>query len=210
LIKGRAWFSDSLDVQYFQQVVGELPKGQDQNSSWRVNNLVSGRVDLTPANILSVGYLANNWTAQRTGLSALDPIETTADMCSHQMFLYTKDQMYFGHGALVEVGFAENRTFGHEIPQGHGLLLLTPEGERGNYFVDATRRAHREQWIADAFLPSFVRWGTHLVKVGVDLNRLGYRQDAQRTGYENFGAELFQTFAKINPPLAGDPTTISG
>jgi len=188
-IKGRAWFSESLDAQYFQQIVDGLTKGQDQNSSWRVNNLVSGRVNLTPANILSAGYLADIWTARRTGLSALDPIETTADRRSHQMFLYTKDQMYFSHGALVEVGFAENQTFGREIPQGHGLLLLTPEGERGNYFVDATRRARRAQWMANAFLPSFVGWGTHLVKVGVDLNRLGYRQDAQRTGYENFGAD---------------------
>src|SRR5437016_9890889 len=59
LRKARAWFFESLDAQYFQRVIEELPKGQDRSSSWRVNNLLSGRVNLTPANILSAGYLAN-------------------------------------------------------------------------------------------------------------------------------------------------------
>jgi hypothetical protein len=189
LRKGRAWFSDSIDAQYFQSVIDELPKGKDRDSSWRVNNLLYTRVNLTASNILSAGYLASFWTAPQSGLSALDPIETTADRRSRQTFLYAKDQVYFGHGALIEFGFAENRTFGREIPEGHGLFLLTPDGKRGNYFVDAARRAHRDQWIANAFLPSFTALGTHLVKIGTDLDRLGYWQDAHRSGYENFRAD---------------------
>jgi hypothetical protein len=38
--KGRAWFSDSLDTQYVQTVIRDLPKGQDRYSSMRYGNLL--------------------------------------------------------------------------------------------------------------------------------------------------------------------------
>jgi len=187
--KGRAWFSDSFDLQYDQHVVRELPEGQDRTASWRFSNLISTQVNLGPSNVLHAGFLVNFWTFPLSGLSPLDPPETTVDRRSRQWFAYVKDHQYFGRGAMLEAGYAANRTFGREIPQGSGLYVLLPDGKRGNYFVDAVRQGSRDQWIVNGFLPSFHLGGQHQVKAGLDFNWLEYYQDAHRTGFEQYRAD---------------------
>lgn len=184
--RGRAWFSDSADAQYVQNVVRDLPRGEDRTSAWRYSNFLTGQVNLTASQILHTGFLVNVFTAPRTGLSALEPMEATIDRRRRQYFFYVKDQIYLTSKALLEIGFATNRTFGREIPQGHGLYELTAYGRGGNYYVDAVRKSARDQITANGFLPAFERWGHHQVKAGLDLNRLNYWQDVRRTGYLNF------------------------
>lgn len=183
--KGRAWFSNTADAQYVKTIVEELPKGEDRNASWRFSNLLTSQVNLSPSHILSGGWLVNGWTAPRAGLTALDPLETTTDRRTRQWFAHLKDQVYFGRGALLEAGFAINRTFGREIPQGEGLTRFTPFGKRGYNYLDAVRKGRRTQWLVNLFLPAVAAGGEHRFKVGVDLDQVGYWQDVRRTGYEH-------------------------
>lgn len=184
--KGRAWFSDSFDIQFVNAVVKDLPRGQDRTASWRASNHLNTQINLTPSNILYTGFLMNVYTAPRWGLSALDPVETTRDLRRRQWFFHIKDQIYLTSDVLVEVGYSANRTFVREIPQGQDIYRITPEGSRGNFFVDATMKAARDQAIINTFLPSFRLAGEHRVKIGADLNRLSHWQDIRRTGYENW------------------------
>ena len=184
VVKGRAWFFNAATAQYNKHIVEKLPEGQDRTTSYRVSNLLRGQVNLTRSNILYPGFLVTSFNAPRTGLSVLDPRETTVDLRSRQYFFYIKDQHYFGRGFILETGYARNSTFGRQIPQGHGLYILTPQGRQGNFFIDARRWSERHQWLANALLPSFSLGGEHQIKAGVDFNRLEYRQDIQRTGFE--------------------------
>lgn len=186
LRRGRAWFSDSLEFQYMKTFIRELPKGEDRNPSMRVGNLSSVQVNLTPGHILHAGLLWNQWTAPRTGLTFLDPRETTVDRRSRQAFFNVKDQVYLGGHGLIEFGYAGNRTYGREIPQGWGTLLFTPEGKRGYHFVDALRRGARDQAMVNGFLPVLRAAGTHQIKAGLDVHRVRYWQDVERSAYENF------------------------
>ncbi len=190
LRRGRVWFSDSFTGQYSQTLVRELPPGQDTAHSLRYTNFLHLQANLTPSNIATFGFLASMWNASRTGLGALDPPETTVDQRSRQWFAYAKDQIYLGHGAVVELGFASNRTFARQIPQGTGLYVYTPFGRRGNYYVNGTRDASRDQAIADAYLPSFSWMGAHQFKVGTDVDWRSYGQDLRRTGYEWLDANM--------------------
>jgi hypothetical protein len=183
---GRIWLSSNATIIYDKQVIEELPKGQDRTSSWRFSNLMHGQVNVTPSNILYSGFLVTSWNAPRTGLTALDPMETTVDRRTRQWFWHVKNQKYFSRGALVEVGYARNRTFGREIPQGHELFRLTPEGRRGNFFADALRKGSRDQWLLNVFLPTFAR---HQIKGGIDIDRVGYEQDLRRTGYVHYRSD---------------------
>lgn len=187
---GRAWFSDSIDLQYNNTVIPELPRGQDSTTSWRWSNLLHNQINLTPSNILHVGSLLNFWYAPRSGLGALDPRETTLDHRSRQYFTYIKDQQYFSRGAVLEVGYANNRTFGRDIPQGHDLYVVTPLGKLGNNFIDASRKAGRDQWLANMFLPAFSLFGEHQFKTGIDLDRVSYWQNVRRSGVEYTSAGL--------------------
>ena len=70
LRRGRAWFSDSADMQYLQFVVQELPKGEDTAGTWQASNLARVQVNLTPANTLYGSFLVNYLNASNTGLEA--------------------------------------------------------------------------------------------------------------------------------------------
>ncbi|MBX5494237.1 MAG: TonB-dependent receptor [Bryobacteraceae bacterium] len=182
--RSRAWFSNSLDIHYDRRVVPELPRGQDSTSSWQFSNLLHNQFNLSPSHILYSSFLINNVYAPRAGLTNLDPLETTVDHRARQYFFNVRSQKYFAKGAVFETGFAINRTFGREIPQGRSIYILTPVGNRGNFFTDAVRKASRDQWISNLILPSFEFKGTHQLKTGVDFNRLSYWQHVDRTGFE--------------------------
>jgi hypothetical protein len=187
ILKGRAWFFNSLSAEYSKHVVEELPKGQDRTTHYGFSNMLRGQVNLTSSNILSSGILLNAFQAPRSGLSVLDPRETTVDLRARQAFFHLKDQHYFRRGLVLEFGYARNSTFGRDIPQGRSLYILTPEGRLGNYFADARRWSTRNQWLANAISPSFSFFGAHTLKGGADLNSVEYRQDTHRTGYERRG-----------------------
>ena len=187
IAKGRVWFSDSLDTEYRQLVIDDLPKGEDQATSLRGSNLIHTQINLTPSNILYSDFLMNYGHESRVGLGALDPVSSTVSRRSRTWFYSAKDQIYLPRGALLEFGFAENLVYQRRIPQGHDYQILTPFGRRGNSFLDATQNSRRDQFLSNLFLPSFEFAGSHLVKVGMDLNRLQYNQDFTRTGYELFG-----------------------
>jgi hypothetical protein len=181
---GRIWYSDSLAMQYDTTVINELPPGQDTSTSLRYTNMLHLQANLTPSNILSSGFLASGWRASRTGLSALDPPSTTVDRRTRQWFEYVKDQVYFGHGALLEFGIASNRTFTRQIPQGTDLYIESPTGRSGNFYISGNQTAEREQYLTNIFLPGFHFLGAHQFKTGIDLDRVNYSQDLHRTGFE--------------------------
>ena len=187
ILKGRAWFSDSLDGDYNILIVPELPKGQDQSTSWQAANILHAQVNLTPANILFGDFLFNYDNAARLGLGALDPPSTTTDLRIRTWFAGVKDQMYIARDTLLEFGFGELFTFLRQIPQGEGIYVFTPAGRQGNYFRDSTQHSRRGQYFGNLFLPAFHLAGRHQIKTGFDVDRLDYSQDFSRTGYELFG-----------------------
>jgi hypothetical protein len=188
LWRGRAWFSDNADVQYLQFVVQELPKGKDTAGTWQGSNLARVQVNLTPANILYGSFLVNYLNASNSGLGPLDPISTTTDRRARSWFFSLKDQIYLGRGALLEFGYGEKRNLARQIPQGDSLYEMTALGRSGNYFVDSTQTSGRRQMLTKLTLPPLTLWGKHQVVAGIDLDTLEYRQDAHRTGFEQYNA----------------------
>lgn len=191
--RGRTWFSNSSDIGYNKIFIRDLPKGEDRNSSLRIGNLLHIQHNLTPSQILTGGMLVNSINSPRTGLTAIDPRDTTIDRRSRQWFLYARDQLFLANRTMIEFGFAANRTFGREIPQGPAPLQYTPFGKRGNYFADGVRKAARNQLTTSASLPSLARLGAHQFRIGADINHLSYWQDVRRTSYENYAASNLLT-----------------
>jgi len=187
IVKGRAWFSNSIDGNYNQLIVPDLPSGQNTRTSFGGSDVLHMQANLTPANILVADALFNFNNTPNSGLGALSPIPTTIDQRFRQWFFSAKDQIYLARGTLLEVGFADLRTFSRQIPQGQALYLFTPNGNQGNYYVDSKQHSERKQFLSNLFLPAFNWLGSHQLKAGVDLDRLDYSQDTRRTGFENIG-----------------------
>lgn len=179
--KGRAWFFNTLELQYLNNLVVELPGGQNRSRSYRANDLIHNQFNLTPSNVLTVGLLFNFWYAPRNGLTFLDPRETTVDRRARQWFGYIKNQKSFGHGALLETGYAASRTFNRETPQGYSPYVVSEIGRRGNYYANARRDASRDQLLANVYLPAINWRGSHQLKTGGDFLSIGYDQAVRRT-----------------------------
>jgi hypothetical protein len=194
---GRTWFSETTDVQYVKTIVRELPSGQDRTTAWRGSSHLHLRHNLTPSHILSGGVLINAYSAARTGLTALDPVETTVDRRTRQWFFHGRDQIFFSHGAALDIGVGVNRTFGREVPQGEGPSLFTAYGKRGNYFIDAARYGERDQVLANLCPAPFTRAGAHQLKLGIDMDRVVYRQEVRRSGFENFNESGRRTMRTV-------------
>lgn len=185
IIKGRLWFSDSVDADYNQLYVPNLPGGQNMRTSFGASDLLHLQANLTPANILVADVLANFTTTPNADLGALTPLPTTYDQRNREWFFSAKDQIYVTRGTLLELGVADLRTFARQIPHGDALYQYTPDGVAGNYYVNSTQHSERKQFLANVFFRSLHWAGTHQIKAGTDLDRLDYSQDILRTGFEN-------------------------
>jgi len=187
IVHGRAWFSDTVESEYSESVVTALPSGQDTRSGWAGSNLLHAQVNLTPSNILFADFLGNVDNEGRVGLGALNPVSTTSNLHSHEYFASVKDQKYFGHGSLIEFGYAHTDFFQAQSPQGENLYIISPEGFTGNSFLKDTQAATRDQGLVQAYLPKFKLAGSHQIEVGTDVDWLHYTGDFTRTGYQVLG-----------------------
>jgi len=183
IAKGRAWFHNGFDAFYSSDVITGLPKGQNRTNSITGDDLSRFQVNLTPSNILTGSFLVNMGETKRSGLSILNPVETTTDLRSMLYMSTLRDQAYLG-GALLDVGFADTRGYLRNFPQGSQLYEITPVGNRGNYFVDLDRHFYRQQVIANLFLPAGHFLGTHQIKFGVDFEREAFHEKILRHDYE--------------------------
>ena len=164
-----------------------LPSGQNTRSGWAGSNLLHTQVNLTPSNILFADFLVNVDNEGRVGLGPLNPVSTTSTVHTREYFASIKDQAYFGHGVLVEFGYAHNDFSDVQSPQGQNLYVISPQGNSGNYFVNSTQAASRDQGLIHAYLPKFQFAGSHQIEAGADADWLHYNADFRRTGYEVFG-----------------------
>ncbi len=187
IIQGRAWFSDTFDSQYSDALVTGLPRGQNTRSGLAVSNLLHAQWNLTPSHILFADFLVNIDNQNRVGLGPLNPVSTTSDTHTRQYFASLKDQKYFGRGVLVEFGYAHNYFSAAQSPQGTSLYDFSPQGASGNYFVNSTQAATRDQGLIQVFLPKFHFAGSHQLEAGADADWLHYNADFRRTGYEVLG-----------------------
>ena len=201
IVRGRAWFSDTCGFRIQRNpVITGLPSGQNTRSGWAGSNLLHSQVNLTPSNIVFADFLVNVDNQGRVGLAPLNPVSTTSNLHTHEYFASIKDQKYFGHGMLVEFGYAHNEFSNAQTPQGDNLYVISPTGNSGNYFLNSTQAAARDQGLVQAFLPKFQFAGSHQIEVGADVDWLHYTADFQnRTGYQVLGASGRLDFGNAFP-----------
>jgi hypothetical protein len=186
VVKGRAWFSDTFDSEYTEALVTGLPSGQNTTHGWAGSNLLHTQVNLTPKNILFADFLVNVDNQGRVGLAPLNPVSTTQNVHTSDYIGSLKDQVYF-RGVLVDFGYAHHQYAQSQTPQGSGLYLYSPEGNSGNYFVNSTAGAARDQGLVHAYFPKFQFLGAHQFEAGAGADWRHYHADDRSTGYEVLG-----------------------
>ncbi|MGA9392311.1 MAG: TonB-dependent receptor [Candidatus Sulfotelmatobacter sp.] len=172
--KGNTWFIDSLDGEYDNDIIQQLPSGSDADHVWRVDNLAKLQTNLTARNIVSISFLSNYYHDQYAGLSVLQPQSTTPTDAETAYIGSLKDQYYLRNGALLETGFGIDQYNVALTPQGNGPYILTTQAAGGNYYLHENTVARRVQGVANLYLPAHQWHGRHDVKIGTDLDHLNY------------------------------------
>jgi len=143
VIPNRAWFFDGLEFEYDNIYVPELPKNANTNLLLRGSNLIKFQANLSPANILTLGLLANAYHSPYDGLSALAPQESTTKRNTTAWMPYARDQLSLGNGALLEGGVGVVRIRDGYEPYPDGPFRVTPEQTLGSFFATLTGRSRR-------------------------------------------------------------------
>ncbi|MGB7130261.1 MAG: TonB-dependent receptor, partial [Candidatus Sulfotelmatobacter sp.] len=172
--KGKMWFMDSLDGEYDDFIIQQLPSGADSDHLWRVDNLAKLQSNLTTRNIVTLSFLSNYYHDEYAGLSDLQPQPTTPTDAETAYIGSVKDQYYFRSGALLETGFGVDQYSLALTPHGNAPYIETTGVAAGNYYLTANTLARRVQGLSNLFLPPHKWHGRHDVKLGVDLDRLNY------------------------------------
>ncbi len=203
IVKGKAWFFLAPEFEYDQDIVKELPDGEDRNFPIRGSNLAKAQVNLSSRNILTGSFLINRAHSGHDGLSPFDPLPTTLDIDRSAYLAGIKDQFYFQNGGLLEVGAANVQFNDLQRPNGPDALLITPEAFAGNYFRALRGRSRRTQGIVNLYLPPVQRWGKHELLFGTEDDRIAYSQDANRRPIfvyrENRTLQRASTFSPTAP-----------
>ncbi len=187
LVRNHAWFSDNMDGTFSQAYAPGQPAGANFSHQWSASNLLHTQWNVTHANVLFTDFLANTQTLEFAGLAPLTPLSATQDQRYRQWLFGVKDQHTFAHDFVVEIGFAHQNVFRRVIPQGDGEYLITPLGIQGNYFVNSTQTAGRDQVLANVYLPVKHWLGSHELKFGAEAFRTQYNGSFRRTSYAHVG-----------------------
>jgi len=183
IVKGRAWFYNGLDAFYSNDTISGLPNGQNRTSSLTTSDVTRVQINITPANTLTVGFLYNLADVNHSGLSILNPVETTTNIRQPLYMSTIRDQHYF-NGALLDLGFSDTRITLHNPPLGDQIYQITPSGNSGNFFSGVDRHSYRQQEIANLFLPTVRSHGEHHLKFGIDFERESFHEQVTRHDYE--------------------------
>ncbi|MEK7151183.1 MAG: carboxypeptidase regulatory-like domain-containing protein [Patescibacteria group bacterium] len=185
IIKDRFFFFKSIETYYNKNIVFELPENKDRTISYGLNGLMHIQANLTSNNIITSNFLLDTRQAPRIGLSPLKPPETTEDTRDRIYFWSAKNQYYKKNFGL-ETGYGLYKSFVRRIPQGQGILKMSPSGDTGFSPFDVFQSGSRHQLTISGHNSNLYFIGAHRLKVGLDIQHSSYFQDIKRTGFEHY------------------------
>ena len=176
----RAWWYDGVEIDTDNIYIPELPANADTDLLIRGSNLAKAQINLSAREILTAGLLFNDYHSPYEGISALVPQQSTTNRDIIAWLPYLRNQWSLANGGLLDLGVGYLRfRDGHE-PYPGGPYEITPEMAVGSYFENLTGRSTRLEGTAALYLPPRHWAGRHDVKMGLDLDRIGYNQDQTR------------------------------
>ncbi|HKN22557.1 MAG TPA: TonB-dependent receptor [Terracidiphilus sp.] len=181
LERDRAWWYDAVEMEYNNIYISELPANADTDELIRGSNLLKFQDNLTAANILTAGLLLDNYHSPYDGISPLTPQPSTVKRNTIAWFPFLRDQQSLSGGGLLDLGIGYVRIRDGYEPRGNTPYEITPEMAEGSYFENLTGRSERLEGTAALYLPPRHWAGQHDVKMGLDLDHVGYNQDQSRT-----------------------------
>jgi len=210
IVKDKFWFLQSFAVYHTYSVEKDIPAGPNTQENWGGDSFSRLLWNVTPNDSLHISFLYNNESNVNVGLDSLHPQTTTTDNSNNRLYGSVKNQLWVNH-TLLEVGFAEDRTYGDSNPQGNAPYLLYLNGAGGNFYLSSEQKSRRHQLFADAIHPSLEWHGTHTISAGVNYSIVEVIQYGDRGAIQAYDQPLSeQVGAPGSPNNLVRQTTFTG
>ena len=166
VIPNRLYFLEGAEYLLYKRTVYTLPFPQNQTRSEAVNSFSQLDLVVSPKHAVSASYHFAPQALEYAGLNFFNPQPVTPNARFRESTFTLIDRAEIAGGVLQST-FANTQVRSGIHPQGLQDMVLTPEGDSGNYFREEHRSADRFQWLEN-WKPRALHWkGEHNLQVGM-------------------------------------------
>jgi hypothetical protein len=176
LIANRFYFSEGLEYDLQKRPDRTLPFPFNESKQESVNSFTQLDYILSARNTISGTFHVAPRQMEFVNLDFFNPQPVTPTFSAHDYTGTVIDRWTIGSN-LLESTLAVKRFTGNVWGQGDQDMVLTPAGNRGNYFSQQNRRASRAEWIETFSLSPLNLAGEHNLKFGSSVSRTDNRGD---------------------------------
>ncbi|HEY6328242.1 MAG TPA: TonB-dependent receptor, partial [Blastocatellia bacterium] len=165
LIHDKLFISEGIEYQIVKTPVKALAFPDNESKTQGVNSFTQFDYHISPDNTLTVTFHAVPWRASFVNLSFFMPQAVSPDSSAGDYTGTVIDNLILGTSLLQST--VSVKSFSGDVwGQGDADMMLTPNGDLGNYFSQQHRRAHRAEWLETYSLAPIQRAGQHNLKFG--------------------------------------------
>jgi hypothetical protein len=173
LIANRLFVSEGTEYLLHKQAVRTLPFPANETQFKAINSFTQIDAVLSSTHTLAASFHYSPHSLRYAGLDFFNPQPVTPNADFHQSTATVIDRMSLGGGVLQST-LANTRVTTGIQPQDIAEMLLSPLGNRGNYFSQQSRQATRFVWIENWTPRTHHFAGEHILQLG---SVLSYSED---------------------------------
>lgn len=165
IIKDRFFFNESV-VYILDKVVSRtlgFPRNESKQES--LNSFTDLAYILSPSQIVSATLHVSPRHTNYVNPDYFNPQPVSPTYAQHD-YVGTIADHYGLWGGVLDSSISIQRFNAYIGPQGSGDMILTPEGNEGNYFSTQQRDARRTEWLETWSPTPLTFFGAHQIKVG--------------------------------------------
>lgn len=171
LIRNKLFFLQSFEYRFSRAYVPSLPDGRDDSTSESFNSFTQFDLTVNKKNRVKFAAAIFPQNVRFVGLNTFNPQEVTPNVERRGSLFALSEQIVFTDTSFLASSLSF-KTFDVDVlPQGAEPLIISPDGNSGNYFAESRRRTRRLQWQETFYANSFTLGGQHSFKLGTEFYR---------------------------------------
>ncbi len=173
LIRNRLYLSEGAEYLLYKQSVRTLPFPTNETKSSAFNSFSQVDAIVSSTQTLTASFHLAPHSLRYAGLDSFNPQPVTPNADFHESTSTIIDRMSIGNG-LLQSTLAVTSVNSEVQPQGPANMVLSPEGNQGNYFGRQSRNATRLGWLENWTPRTLHFGGEHRLQIG---SMLTYSED---------------------------------
>jgi hypothetical protein len=169
LVANRLFVSEGTEYLLHKQAVRTLAFPANETQFKAINSFTQIDAVLSSTHTLAASFHYSPHSLRYAGLDFFNPQAVTPNADFHESTVTVIDRMSRAGGVLQSM-IANTRVTTGIQPQGIAEMLLSPLGNRGNYFGQQSRRATRFAWIENWTPHTHHFGGDHILQLGSVLS----------------------------------------